>query len=234
MIEFIFLDLDNTILDFNRAEDNAIRKTLKALTGYDVSDAVVALYCRINRSLWEALERGEIDRESLRGRRFELLFEQLGVHPSVNMAKNMYDHHLSAGHYFVEGAPAALATLSRKYSLYLVSNGSRNIQEPRLDSSGIRRFFKGIFLSQDIGAEKPDIAFFNACFEGIPHFDPKHAIIVGDSLTADIKGGIHAGMTTCWFNPKGLPPREDITPDYTIAAWAEFSSVLRDCDAKNA
>ncbi len=230
MIEFIFLDLDNTILDFNRAEDNAIRKTLKTLTGYDVSDEVVALYCRINRSLWEALERGELDRETLRGRRFELLFEQLGVHPSVNMAKSVYDHHLSAGHYFIEGAPAALANLSRKYPLYLVSNGSRNIQQPRLESSGIKRFFKGIFLSEDIGTEKPDKAFFEACFAGIPDFDPTRAIIVGDSLTADIKGGINAGMTTCWFNAKQLPPREDIIPDYTVSSWSELPHVLQQCD----
>ncbi len=234
MTEFILLDLDDTLLDFHRAEGIAIRKTLRTVLDGEVSDETVELYSRINRSLWKRLERGELDVEALRPLRFEMLFAELGVRASARMTMHLYDRHLSTGHYFIDGAPKLLQTLSKSRSLYLVSNGRRSIQAPRLDSAGIRRYFKGIFLSEDIGANKPDPAFFDACFAQIPQFDPVRAILLGDSLTSDIRGGNLAGVATCWFNPTGKCRDTEALPTYEITHLSAFCSVLADLDRKNA
>ena len=119
-----------------------------------------------------------------------------------------------------------LQILYPQYQLYLASNGNLRIQKGRLDSAGIRQYFQKIFVSEEVGANKPSRDFFDACFAAIPDFDPAQAIIVGDSLTSDIQGGIHAGICTCWFNPQGNPGRADIHPDHEIAALSELPSLL--------
>ncbi len=234
MIECIFLDLDDTILDFHRSEAIAIRKTLQTLLpGGEVTDETVALYSRINASLWRRLERGEVGREELRSLRFEMLFAELGVGASAQMAMHLYDRHLSTGHYFIDGAPQLLQTLARSYPLYLASNGRRAVQDKRLDSAGIRRYFKDIFLSEDMGADKPSHAYFDACFARIPNLTPSRAILLGDSLTSDILGGNDAGMITCLFNPSGRETTGEIRPTYEISALSQFYAVIEDFDAKN-
>ena len=116
--------------------------------------------------------------------------------------------------------------LSPRYDLYLASNGAAAVQHPRLDDSGIRPYFKGIFISEELGADKPSKAFFDACFAAIPGFRTEEAVMVGDSLTSDIRGGRDAGLRTVWFNPQGREPRADIRPDYTIHALSELPSLL--------
>ncbi len=225
MIKFIFLDLDDTILDFHRAEAVAIRKTLQSLN-VNPTDAVVARYSEINDGFWKALERGEITREQLKLQRFGCLFEELGVRVSPSVAKRLYEKNLSAGHFFMEGAPKLLITLAAKYELYLVSNGTLAVQKSRLKSAGIERYFKGVFISEEIGVNKPQKEFFDRCTQTIPQYDPSASVILGDSLSSDVQGGINAGMHTCWFNPHGKRAGE-ICPEYEIADLADFYTVLQ-------
>jgi 2-haloacid dehalogenase len=133
---------------------------------------------------------------------------------------------LAQGHYFLPGAEAAVARLSEKYKLYLVSNGTTDVQMSRLESAGIGKYFQEIFISQDIGVDKPDKVFFDRCFARIPGFEKQKAMIVGDSLTSDIQGGRNAGIATCWVNPKEKPAREDIPADYQIKALSELEALL--------
>ena len=226
MIKTIFLDLDDTILDFHRAEAQAIRKTLATLLGEELTEEVVQLYSAINNAQWKRLEKGELTIEEVKLVRFALLFEQLGKGISPSMAKNIYEKNLSAGHFFIDGAPMLLQRLHKQYNLYLASNGDVNVQNSRIASSGISRFFKGIFISQLMGAPKPQPAFFDACFRSIEGFDPKSAIILGDSLTSDILGGINAGILTCWFNPHGKPCTGPVEPHYQISSLDEFPALL--------
>ena len=137
-----------------------------------------------------------------------------------------YEHNLSIGHYFLPGAREAVERLSKRYKLYLASNGTAKVQAGRLASANISHYFEEIFISQEIGANKPDIAYFNGCFAKIPGFDPAKAMMVGDSLTSDILGGMQAGMKTCWINPNGKSAREDIRPDYEIRALQELEALL--------
>ena len=225
MIKFIFLDLDDTILDFHRSEAVALRKTLQSLN-VNPTDEVIARYSEINLAHWKALERRELTREQVLTGRFRQLFEELGMNVSPNVAQSLYEKNLSESHFFIDGAPRLLMTLSQKYPLYIVSNGTTLVQTSRIASSGIGRYFKGIFLSQQLGADKPQIEFFERATGQIEGYKPEESIILGDSLTSDMQGGINAGMHTCWFNPHHRE-RGDITPEFEIADLAEFDNVLK-------
>lgn len=225
MIRWIFLDLDDTILDFKGGEAVAIRKTLAAF-GFDPTDALVARYSAINAAQWEALERGELTREQVHVRRFALLFAELGSSASPEEASAYYMQALAAEHSYLPGGRELLDALYGRYKLYLASNGTLSVQRPRIAASGVARYFEAMFISEEVGAVKPTKEFFDACFSAIPEFRCEEAVILGDSLTSDILGGLRAGIRTCWFNPKGKSGRADILPDAEIRSPEEFLPLL--------
>lgn len=225
MIKTVLLDLDDTILDFKKAEGIAVRRTLTEL-GVPVNDEIAARYSELNAAQWRALEAGEITRAQVLTRRFELLYKELGVERSAEETQRKYEAYLSQGHYFLPGAEALLETLFEKYDLYLVSNGNAVVQEGRLKSANISHYFKEIFISEHIGADKPTKTFFDRCFAQIPDFAKEAAILVGDSLTSDIQGGINAGVMTCWFNPHHKPKNPNIPADYEIENLSDLPPLL--------
>ena len=225
MIEFLLLDLDDTILDFHMQESEAIRKTLLC-AGVEPTDENCALYSKINLRYWKMLELGEVTREELIWQRFAELFAVLGVATDPKETAEKYMDHLSEGHYFLPGAEEAVKALSKKYKLYMASNGTGRVQESRIASAGLAPYFEEIFISQIIGANKPDKAYFDGCFAKIPNFDPKKAMIVGDSLSSDIRGGKNAGILTCWVNPKGKTAAPEDKPDFEIKSITELEELL--------
>ena len=225
MIEFLLLDLDDTILDFHMQESVAIRKTLSG-AGIEPTDENCALYSKINLRYWKMLELGEVTREELIWQRFAELFTVLGVAADPKETAEKYMDHLSEGHYFLPGAEEAVKALSKKYKLYMASNGTGRVQESRIASAGLAPYFEEIFISQIIGANKPDKAYFDGCFAQIPNFDPEKAMIVGDSLSSDIRGGKNAGIYTCWVNPKGKTAKPEDQPDYEIKSITELEKLL--------
>ena len=124
------------------------------------------------------------------------------------------------------GAQELLEALHTRYELYLATNGTPEVQNSRIESAGIARYFQNIFISEQMGAYKPSPAFFHACFAAIPDFDAAEAMMVGDSLTSDIRGARNVGLRSCWYNPHYLPPRPDIPADYTIGALPELPPLL--------
>lgn len=225
MFKTILLDLDDTILDFGAAERVAIARTFAEL-GLEPTDALIKRYSQINISQWEAFERGELSRDGVLIRRFEILFEELGVQLDAQSTENLYRSYLGVGHYFIEGAEEILAYLSPKYDLYIASNGVADTQYSRLQSANIGHYFKNIFISETTGHHKPEKEYFDYCFERIEGFDPASTLIIGDSLTSDILGGLNAGISTCWFNPKHKAPRADIVPTYEIHSLQELKKLL--------
>ena len=221
----ILFDVDDTILDFQTAERNSITEAFHAFS-LPVDETILRRYSEINLRCWEELERGTMSRGEVLVKRFEKLFAEMGVKASAALVQDRYEALLESGHYFIPGAPELLETLFPRYDLYLISNGNTRTQECRLKSAGIAPFFKGIFISEQIGANKPSRAFFDACFAAIPGFRREDALIVGDSLTSDILGGINASVRTCWFNPSGMPKRDDIRPDFEIRALGELPALL--------
>ena len=231
MIRNVLFDLDDTLFDFHKAEKIALTKTLVHF-GIDPTEETLALYSTINAAHWKRLELGEISREEVKVGRYRELFETIGIECDPVKATAYYESMLAIGHYFMPGAPELLEELYRKYRLYIVSNGTAKVQEGRIGSSGIAKYMDGIFISQILGANKPDKQFFDICFADIPDFSLSETVIIGDSLSSDIKGGINAGITTVWFNPKGIEKDKDIKPDYTIKELSEVPGLLSQISAK--
>lgn len=226
MFKFLLIDLDNTILDFQHAERTSLHITLPQF-GLEPTEAVCTRYSQINREYWQKLERQELTREQVVVGRFAALFTELGIAADAVAVARAYEYHLAhAGHQFLPGALEALQQLSKRYQLYMASNGTASVQWVKLENLGIKPYFRDIFISEEMGADKPSPDFFRACFARIPDFDPKKAMMVGDSLSADILGGINAGITTCWINTRSEAPRADIQPDYTLQYLAELPQLL--------
>ena len=225
MYEFLLLDMDDTILDFKKAEQTALRKTLQSF-GLEPTEEVCARYSRINQHYWEMLERKEVTREALKTGRFRDLFAEYGIVADSDQCAARYMENLAEGDDFMPGAKEALAALAQKYKLYLVSNGTTHVQMRRIEKAGIAKYFQALFVSEQVGVDKPDKVFFDRCFAKIPGFCKEKAIIVGDSLTSDIRGGINAGITTCWVNPSHKPARTDIPADYEIESLTQLEALL--------
>ena len=225
MIEFLLLDLDDTILDFHKAERIAIAKSIRDF-GVEPTEAVLGRYHVINKWHWEQLEQGKMTREEVLVGRFAMLFQEMGIAVNAVDVARAYEKNLAIGHYFLPGAEEAVDTLHKKYRLFLVSNGTASVQKGRMTSANLYRFFEKVFVSQEIGHNKPAKAYFDACFAQIPDFDPAKAVIVGDSLSSDIQGGINAGIKTCWVNPSHATPKNGIVPDYEIEALHQLPALL--------
>ena len=227
MLEFLFIDLDDTILDFHKAEHIALGKTFETF-GLAPDEAVMNRYSQINREHWERLERKELTREQVLVGRFAALFGEYGIAVDPVLCARTYEKNLGIGHYFLPGAEEAVMELSGKYRLFLASNGTASVQKGRMTSANLYRWFEKVFVSQEIGHNKPSLDYFNACFDRIPGFDRSKAMIVGDSLSSDIKGGKNAGIHTCWVNPNHTPARADIQPDYEIEALHQLPKLLEE------
>ena len=221
----VFLDLDDTILDFHWAEQRALSRTFRE-AGLDPKPEILDRYSDINRSQWELLERGILTREQVLVRRFELLFEEQGIPASAEDLGCRYEELLADGHQFIPGAEKLLQELQGKARLFLASNGCAAVQEARIASSGIGPFFEDIFISELMGADKPSEAYYSRCIARIPDYDPSRAVMVGDSLTSDILGGLRSGMHTCWLNPQRRPGRPDIVPEAEILSINELLPFL--------
>lgn len=225
MIKHVFLDLDDTILDFHSAERRALSVAL-AIEGIPPTDDLISLYSEVNLSQWKLFELGEIPTaQEVKSRRFEIFFEKIGVAPLKNLPAN-YETELAHNHEFVEGASEVLDELYGRYHLYLVSNGLASVQAERLAGADLYRYFDGIFISERVGFNKPNKEYFDVVFSKIRNFDKSTAVIVGDSLSSDIKGGMNAGIKTVWVNRNGQD-RGDYTPDVEINDIRDLPTALQ-------
>lgn len=226
MIKNIFLDLDDTILDFRRGERIALCRTFE-LKKIKYDEDVIKRYVEINLDCWRALERGEMTRDEVLVGRFNRLFCELGIKESAVEVQKIYENSLAQEREFLPGGKELLDSLGKcgKYRLFMATNGIPEVQKPRIKNSGVGEYFDGIFISDEIGFSKPDRRFFEKCFDLIPNFKKEETIIVGDSLSSDIQGGINAGILTCHFNPKASS-YSNIKPDYTINELSELIPLL--------
>ena len=228
-IRNVMLDLDDTILNFHAAERAALTETFRRF-GLEPGEENLRAYSEINRGFWQALERGEITRQRLLVARFEALYVRLlglsAPHPSAAETQDFYEKKLSEGHEFMPGARQMLEALSGRYRLYLASNGNINVQRPRIRDSGLAGYFDDIFISEEMGADKPSPAYFDLCFARMPGARREETAIVGDSPTSDILGGNRAGIHTIRYNPTGDLSRIDILPEFEITSLADLPDLL--------
>ncbi|MBH1940804.1 YjjG family noncanonical pyrimidine nucleotidase [Mobilitalea sibirica] len=221
----ILLDADNTIFDFNACEDEALKQTFFKY-GYAYNDKIKNLYEKINIDLWKQYELGIMDRETVIYTRFKVLFEQIGIKDDGIAFEDDYQELLGMQHFFIEDAPEVIQYLHNKYDLYIVTNGVTVTQYRRLRESGIDQYMKKIFVSEETGYQKPMKEYFDYCFERIESFDKDKTIIIGDSLSSDIKGGNNAGIATCWFNLKSQNNDIGVKVDYEINRLVDLYQIL--------
>ena len=227
----VLLDADDTLLDFHRSEREALTDTMREL-GIEPTEEKISAYSRINASLWRALERGEIEKSVLLYRRFALFSEYLGLESDTRRDRSMaecYMQSLSTKGYLLDGALALCQALYGRARLYIVTNGVEFIQRGRYAVCGLSDYVDGVFISGVIGHEKPSLAYFTYVAEHIPNFCKERTLLVGDSLTSDMRGGVAFGLDTCWYNPKGLSPTEDLAGriTYTVKEHKEIEAIIR-------
>ena len=221
----LLLDADGTLLDFDRSEAEAISRTLAHYQLPDTEEWITA-YHQINDALWKQLERGEITKADLRWVRFSRLLEHFGICGDYYAMADTYVEELSARAYLLPGALDACRELAKVCRLYIITNGIAVVQHRRLASVPFEDLIRKSYISEELGYEKPDLRYFKAVQQDIPDFDPAATLVVGDSLTSDMAGGIGAGLDTCWINPhnRSIPTHLPIT--YSIPSIADLPGLV--------
>ena len=226
MIRVILWDIDGTLLDFAAAEREAIRGCFAAFGLGECTDEMLARYSVINRQHWEKLERKELTKPQVLIGRFEVFFAEEGLVADCAAFNDEYQIRLGDTVCFHDDGFALVQQLKGRVRQYAVTNGTKVAQQRKLRNSGLDVLLDGVFISEDIGVEKPDIAFFHPVWETIGPYEPNEVLIVGDSLTSDMQGGNNAGIRCCWYNPKGVPAPEHLKIDYNIRDLREILTIL--------
>ena len=224
----VLWDIDNTLLDFQAAQRRGIEEGLK-LFDRQAEDAQIAVYDRINLKYWEMLERGEVTKRELELARFRDFFAAIGAEEiDVESFNDHYKNALAYEPVLIEGAQDICAALQKMgVRQYAVTNGDPFIQRNKIELSGLDRYFDEIFISEELGVVKPKKEFFIKAAERIAHYCAEQTIIIGDSLTSDMRGGVNAGIDRCWYNPKHVPCTADFPIQYEIARLSEAEEIIR-------
>ena len=224
----ILFDADNTLLDFSKSERNSLIKTMEDY-GVPVTEENIKTYVEINDALWKKLEKKEITKPELKQVRFRMFFDSIGF-PFDGDALEVNEHYLallSNCGYTKNGAETLSKNLSEKgYELYIVTNGVAKTQAHRLEKSGLLPYFKDVFVSEAIGIPKPDRKFFEYVLERINEKDKSKIIVIGDSLSSDIRGAENSGLDSIWLNNNGSSLSSDLNPVATVTDLKQLEDLL--------
>lgn len=224
-IKAVFLDIDNTLLDFQKSAKKAIDMSFE-MHSFPQPEDFFEIFKRINDVLWKKIELCQMTFDDLVKTRFDIMFKEAnvpldGYEFELSFRKNLF-HSAEK----VVGAEEMLEFLSEKYLVFAASNGLQKQQENRLEIAGLLPFVNDVFTSERMGASKPNPDFFKGCFDLLDGIKPENAIIIGDSLTSDIKGGKDFGISTCWFNYQNEDNHLGVEPDHTIYSLDEITKIL--------
>ena len=223
--EYLLFDIDNTLMDFTLGEKTALFQTMEEL-GIPISEADYHAYLAVNRAAWIRFEAGELDSKAVQRVRFEDFAAHLKRDTAQGPAMNArYVENLGQQAILLPGAVEMLTRLSHRYKLAVATNGLTLVQRARLQKSGLLPLMSGVFISQEMGVQKPDKAYYESIFRAIGDSAREKYLMIGDSLPADITGGINAGIDTLWYHPAGEEePR--VLPTYTVRSFDEIIELL--------
>lgn len=234
--QVVLFDADGTLFDFHRAEREAIRAAFEAYHLEFSADLHGAAYTRVNAQIWKEFEQGLISGGTLARERFRRLFDELESSSALSMPAASIDpsafaesylSFLGRGAYPLPGAEALVTALAGAARLAIITNGFAQVQRSRFSRTPFMRHFDAVFISSEIGSQKPDPAFFQPVLERYRDVEKQSMLIVGDSLTSDIRGGMNVGIETCWYNPAHSSAADGIVPTYTVAALADVEGIVR-------
>lgn len=220
---WLLFDADDTLFDFPKAEANALRWTLEQ-SNLPSRPEFFDIYSRCNQQTWKEFERGEVTSLELRVKRFRLFFDEAGLAGDPEAVSPLYLRNLALGADLLPGAEEVIRAMRERFHLALVTNGLKDVQRPRLERSSLRDSFERIFISEEIGAAKPSRDYFEAVFRGIGQPPKETVLLIGDSLTSDMRGGLDYNIDTCWYNPSGKTTNLPVT--YQIARLNELVELL--------
>lgn len=224
--EVILLDADGTLFNFERTESYALKKLFDKYCFKEDCNVLVRKYKEINAKLWSEMELGRITSEELKHERFRRFLAECSLAVDYCEVSNCYIEFLSEGNFLLDGAEEICEYLAKKYKLVIITNGIKEVQYSRVEKSAIAKYIDYLVVSQEAGSQKPDKKIFEYTFKRIGHEDKSTALIIGDSLSSDIQGGINFGIDTCWYNPGDDRNKTEIEASYEIKTLQELRGLL--------
>lgn len=232
MYRVILIDIDDTLFDYAQAEEYAIKKVFEDFRCFDHErnqqkyEEMKREYKIINGILWKELEKGTVKSDELKIKRFEILFEKVGLSYNAVDFSKQYLKRLSEGTFLFDESEKLCKYLNEKYKVAVVTNGMKEVQYSRVENSKVGKYINKIIVSDDIGISKPYAGIFEYALKELEHKNKDDVIMIGDSLTADIQGGINFGIDTCWVNLKNKEKEKNIEPKYTVEKLEELYNIL--------
>lgn len=220
----VFIDIDDTLLDFTKCANDAIKSACNKF-GVPYTTTLVDTFHPINLDLWHRLEKKEVTKEKLFDTRFQIVFDKLGIKADGIAFETAFRENFHESAILVDGARDLLEYLRSKYKVYVASNASMHQQTNRMKRAELDGYIDGYFVSEEIGFPKPQKEFFDACFKALPDVKPHDVVMIGDSLSADIKGACEYGLKTIWYNHRNEPTSE-VKCDYIVSRLSEIKNIL--------
>ncbi|MDR1626594.1 MAG: YjjG family noncanonical pyrimidine nucleotidase [Spirochaetia bacterium] len=224
--EFLLFDFDGTLVDYDRTERWSLAEAFRQAGIAYHEKSYLPEYTRINAEMWKDFEKGVVSAPELRVKRFRILFQACGIEGNPELVAALYVSNLSGSAFLFDDVLPLLEKLRPRYKLGLITNGLKEAQRKRLALSGAGMYMDGVAVSDEIGIQKPDPGIFEYALRDAGHADRKTTLVIGDSLSSDIQGGINFGIDTCWFNPKGKTGVPEIVPTYEIRRLPELLGIL--------
>ena len=222
----ILFDIDNTLLDFSRTEAFALEQSLIS-NNVTFTPEHLTGYRSINHQYWQDFEAGKVTLPELKVGRFQSFLDSINLAADATEFSSMYRNYLSQGSFLLDGAEDIVKALASNYSLHIITNGFTTVQRPRLAASPITQYFESITISEEVGFKKPEPEIFDIVFEAMGNPDKSQTIIIGDSLSSDIQGGINYDIDTCWYNPDKKETPRDFKITHVISNLNELNTIFQ-------
>ncbi len=221
--KYLLFDVDMTLLDFKKSEKFALKNTVEYF-GHEFNEDILKIYATINQNYWEKYEKGEVKKEILIYARFADFLDTLDWAGDKNAWEDFYQNSIGETAFVIDGAEEVLETLYQKYPLYVISNGTGKTQRSRLKNANLLKYFRYLFISEELGVQKPEKAFFEKVLNTVDK-NKSDFLVIGDSLTSDVLGANNSGLDVCWYNFQKIKnSKYDIT--YEISSLPELIKLL--------
>lgn len=224
--EVVIFDADETLFDFKKTEREAFKNTMVEFNLEYDENHHFKIYKEVNTAIWKELENGLITQKELKTERFKRFSQRINANFDETEFAAAYMKHLASGSFLYNDSMDLVQNIHKSFRLTIVTNGLKDVQHNRIRKSTIAKYFEDVVISEEVQVSKPDPKIFELALKNINHCDKSKVLMVGDSLTSDIQGGINFGIDTCWYNPSKIENTTEIKPTYEISSLMELKEIL--------